>query len=54
MNKIENRYVKNLCNYENIRLWDKRPIGEYTAEWEDGDNSSAYVTCKHCGCYNFK
>lgn len=25
-----------------------------TEEWEDGDNSSAYVTCRHCGCYNFK
>lgn len=27
---------------------------EYTAKWEDGDNSSAYITCKHCGCYNFE
>lgn len=23
--------------------------GDYTAPWEDGDNSYGYVTCPHCG-----
>lgn len=23
--------------------------GEFVAPWEDGDNSSAYVRCPHCG-----
>lgn len=28
--------------------------GTYTAPWEDGDNSEGFVTCPHCGCYNYK
>lgn len=24
----------------------------FTAEWEDGDNEGAYVTCTSCGCQN--
>lgn len=24
-----------------------------TDQWEDGDNSLAYVTCRHCGTQNF-
>ena len=26
---------------------------EWTAAWEDGDNADAYITCRHCGAYNF-
>jgi DNA-directed RNA polymerase subunit RPC12/RpoP len=26
--------------------------GTLTSAWEDGDNSSAYVTCPHCGADN--
>ena len=26
-------YKKNLSDYENLRLWDKRPIGEHVSEW---------------------
>lgn len=25
---------------------------ELTDAWEDGDNASAYVTCRHCGHHN--
>ena len=25
---------------------------ELTAEWEDGDNADAYITCRHCGTQN--
>jgi hypothetical protein len=25
---------------------------EFTAAWEDGNNSNAYVTCRHCGHQN--
>lgn len=25
---------------------------ELTAEWEDGDNAYAYITCRHCGAEN--
>lgn len=28
--------------------------GSYTAPWEDCNNSEGYVTCPHCGCYNYK
>ena len=24
-----------------------------TLPWEDGDNPSAYITCRHCGYYNY-
>ena len=27
---------------------------ELTTPWEDGDNSNAYVTCRHCGHRNLK
>lgn len=27
--------------------------GKYVAPWEDGSNSSGYVICPHCGCYNY-
>jgi hypothetical protein len=25
----------------------------HTSEWEDGNNSAAFVTCKRCGAQNF-
>ncbi|QVT79703.1 hypothetical protein ENKNEFLB_02093 [Nocardioides aquaticus] len=25
-----------------------------TAAWEDGNNESAYVTCRHCGAENIR
>ena len=28
--------------------------GEYTAPWENGNNSEGYVTCPHCGYTNFE
>ncbi|MET4580985.1 DNA-directed RNA polymerase subunit RPC12/RpoP [Conyzicola nivalis] len=26
---------------------------EHTSEWEDGDNSEAYVICRHCQTQNY-
>jgi len=28
--------------------------GEYTAPWENGNNSEGYVICPHCGYTNFE
>lgn len=32
-----------------------RPLkgSSLTLPWEDGDNSSAYITCRHCGYANY-